>query len=98
MRLRLMLCGVLLAGCTREDEFRVDLDAASCTWQAECNTTIEFDACMDAADASWEPVPDACRFRRKKANQCLEAFDDLACPGSGTVELPIACDEVWDCD
>jgi len=98
MSARILLAAALLVGCTDEEEFRAELDAESCSWQAECNAFIDEEECLQAADASWEPVPESCRFRRKKANQCLDGFAGLPCPGSGTVELPVACDEVWDCE
>ena len=98
MRAPAALLAALLVGCADEEQLRLEIDEASCAWQAECNVHIEEAECLQAAAEAWEPAPEECRFRRKRARQCIDGLYDLPCPGEGTVSMPGACDRVWDCD
>lgn len=47
----------------------------------------------DALTASWQ----GCKYKKKKAKQCLESLADPVCPDGDdlTVIFPVICDEVW---
>ena len=87
-----------LTACYDELQFREEADAATCAWLSDCNSLVDEQECLDAAAAAWTPPPDSCQFHRKKAKACVSGLQDLACPGEQDVQMPAACDAVWDCE
>jgi hypothetical protein len=92
-----MLLLVALAGCTNEEAFREDADAATCAWLEEC---FDDDAqqCLQEADAAWSGVDEDCEFDKGKARKCVRQLERLDCPSdAGGGAMPESCDEVWTC-
>lgn len=89
----------LLVGCVLDEPtFRDALDAEVCAWEADCYTADE-QQCLTDALASRDADPGDCAYDPRAAQDCVEDWERLPCPGQEgePFTFPASCDEVWSC-
>jgi len=98
---RLIVLSVLWAsGCSYpEEDFRDDLDAASCDWQTDCYGYQSYDGCIVEAQESRSEIADGCTYSADAARECVRDYAAIDCPDGDehSAAVPSACEVVWDC-
>lgn len=97
--MRWLLVCLVLGGCAyTEEKFTEEYSAEVCRINGpDCLKFFDtVEDCLDADDAD-DPC-DGATFDAKKAKECVDAWQNLVCPGSAEdLVLPSVCDEVYTC-
>jgi len=107
LRQNLGLIALFITGCSGMDRstFIDEYAEAYCEWREGCSQLKDRhstkEQCLDdaSADASstYAPDDDECSFDETKAEECVEAFEDLGCGDVAAAEKISACQKVSDC-
>ena len=96
---------LLILGCGGLDrsDFIDEYAQAYCGWKEDCGKIGQYGTkgeCLDDREtyARYELAPDdkGCSFDEDKAEECVDAFEDLGC-GLSEGDTISACQEVSDC-